>query len=65
MPQYSLRASVSHHGKTLTVGHYTADVCQRDGSWLRFDDNAVYQVPLNKVLGEASTVYLLFYELQL
>ena len=55
---------MSHHGKTMTVGHYTADVCQPNGAWLRFDDSSVYQVPLQRVLGEAGTVYLLFYELQ-
>jgi Ubiquitin carboxyl-terminal hydrolase len=40
---------VSHHGKNPNAGHYTADVKQPDGRWLRFDDATVTSVPLSMV----------------
>jgi Ubiquitin carboxyl-terminal hydrolase len=40
---------VSHHGKNPNAGHYTADVRQPDGRWLRFDDATVTSVPLSMV----------------
>lgn len=36
---------MSHHGKQAGAGHYTADVKQPDGRWLRFDDASVTAVP--------------------
>ena len=42
-------ATVSHHGKNPNAGHYTADVRQPDGRWLRFDDATVTSVPLSMV----------------
>ncbi len=36
---------MSHHGKQAGAGHYTADVKQPDGRWLRFDDASVTSVP--------------------
>jgi Ubiquitin carboxyl-terminal hydrolase len=42
-------ATVSHHGKNPNAGHYTADVKQHDGRWLRFDDATVTSVPLSMV----------------
>ena len=40
---------MSHHGKNPNAGHYTADVRQPDGRWLRFDDASVTSVPLSMV----------------
>ncbi len=40
-------------------GHYTADVQQPDGQWLRFNDTAVDLVPEDAVLREQP--YMLFY----
>eukprot|EP00887_Chlorella_sp_A99_P007150 scaffold2.g7150.t1 len=42
--EYGLVATVSHHGKSIGSGHYTADVLQPDGRWLRFDDSNVFAV---------------------
>ncbi|KAK9840619.1 hypothetical protein WJX81_004670 [Elliptochloris bilobata] len=57
-----LIATVSHHGRTPASGHYTADVRQEDGRWLRFDDSNVTSVPLSRVLDDKA--YLLFYQLR-
>jgi len=59
---YNLVATVTHHGKTISRGHYTADVVQPDGKWLRFDDSDVYWVKEQQVLSD--TPYLLVYERQ-
>lgn len=59
---YNLAATVTHHGKTISRGHYTADVVQPDGKWLRFDDSDVYWVKEQQVLDD--TPYLLVYERQ-
>ena len=56
-------ATVSHHGKVLSSGHYTADVRQPDSKWLRFDDTQVSVVPQARVLDERAA-YLLFYQLR-
>ena len=58
---YELVATVSHHGRGPASGHYTADVCQPNGQWLRFDDAHVSSVPLSRVLD--ASAYLLFYQL--
>jgi len=58
--KYELVATVSHHGKDPSKGHYTADTKRPNGQWLRFDDAAVSVVGLNKVLHDQA--YLLFYK---
>lgn len=58
--RYELVATVSHHGKDPSKGHYTADTKRPNGQWLRFDDAAVSVVGLNKVLHDQA--YLLFYK---
>lgn len=60
--EYQLVATVSHHGRSISSGHYTADVLQPDGKFLRFDDDTVSSVSLQTVLSER--VYLLFYARQ-
>lgn len=57
---YELFATVSHHGVSPSSGHYTADVRQPGGRWLRFDDGAVAEVRDTEVLN--SRTYMLFYE---
>ena len=62
--EYELTATVSHHGRTPASGHYTADVKQPDGEWLRFDDDYVSHVNLPAVLSRDTETYLLFYEMK-
>lgn len=57
---YELVATVTHHGKDPSRGHYTADSKQSDGQWLRYDDGTVSVVGLNRVLQDQA--YLLFYK---
>ena len=38
--QYSLRAMVHHHGRTVVGGHYTA-VTLSDTQWIYVDDSQV------------------------
>ncbi|KXZ42153.1 hypothetical protein GPECTOR_194g321 [Gonium pectorale] len=58
--EYRLFATVIHHGRSIAGGHYTADVLQPDGRWLRFNDAVVDLVPESLVLSERP--YLLFYQ---
>ncbi len=60
---YDLIAVVHHHGRTPAAGHYTADVRQPDGKWLRFDDADLMSVPLARVVDD-NKAYLLFYQLR-
>ncbi|CAM6116974.1 unnamed protein product [Calypogeia fissa] len=57
--KYELVATLSHHGKDPSVGHYTADSKQASGQWLHFDDGAVTGVGVTRVLQEQA--YVLFY----
>ncbi|XP_024545477.1 ubiquitin carboxyl-terminal hydrolase 24 [Selaginella moellendorffii] len=56
--RYELIASIMHHGKDVTSGHYTADAKYGD-SWLRFDDRMVDKVSVDMVLNKQA--YVLFY----
>ena len=58
--EYLLYAVVTHHGKTATSGHYTADIIQIDGSWLCFNDSKVSLIQEKDVLSR--NAYLLFYK---
>lgn len=60
---YDLIAVVHHHGRTPASGHYTADVRQPDGKWLRFDDADLSAVSLARVVDD-NKAYLLFYQLR-
>ncbi|KAH9315603.1 hypothetical protein KI387_024230, partial [Taxus chinensis] len=48
--RYELVATITHHGRDPSRGHYTADTKYSDGRWLHFDDAIVSVVGLNKVL---------------
>jgi ubiquitin carboxyl-terminal hydrolase 10 len=58
--KYEQVATVTHHGKDPSGGHYTADCKQNDGRWIRFDDAKVSLVGLNRVLHDQA--YVLFYK---
>ncbi|MCO5608853.1 hypothetical protein L7F22_063071 [Adiantum nelumboides] len=57
---YELVATVTHHGKDPSRGHYTAHSKQLNGEWLQYDDGVVSTVGANRVLQDQ--VYLLFYK---
>ncbi|KAL8160980.1 hypothetical protein V2J09_012469 [Rumex salicifolius] len=57
---YELVATITHHGREPSKGHYTADVRYTNNRWLRFDDASVNGVPTSKVLQEQA--YVLFYK---
>lgn len=58
--KYELVATVTHHGKLPSGGHYTADCRQPDGRWLRYDDAQVSVVGQTRVLHDQA--YVLFYK---
>ncbi|XP_030532341.1 ubiquitin carboxyl-terminal hydrolase 24 [Rhodamnia argentea] len=58
--KYKLVATVTHHGREPTKGHYTTDTLHANGQWLRFDDASVTVIGTNKVLHDQA--YVLFYK---
>ncbi|KAJ8615291.1 hypothetical protein MRB53_034663 [Persea americana] len=57
--RYELVATITHHGREPSKGHYTADARYSDGQWLRYDDASVTAVGTGKVLHDQA--YVLFY----
>lgn len=58
--KYELVATITHHGREPSKGHYTADAQYPNGRWLRFDDASVFAIATNKVLHDQA--YVLFYK---
>ncbi|KAG0453422.1 hypothetical protein HPP92_024726 [Vanilla planifolia] len=58
--KYELVATITHHGREHSKGHYTADCRYSNGRWLRYDDSSVRVVGTNKVLHDQA--YVLFYK---
>lgn len=58
--KYELVATITHHGRESSKGHYTADAQYPNGRWLRFDDASVFAIGANKVLHDQA--YVLFYK---
>ncbi|XP_047941978.1 ubiquitin carboxyl-terminal hydrolase 24-like [Salvia hispanica] len=58
--RYELVATVTHHGREASKGHYTADVRCPNGQWLRFDDSSLTTISTSKVLHNQA--YVLFYK---
>ncbi|XP_054815973.1 ubiquitin carboxyl-terminal hydrolase 24 [Prosopis cineraria] len=58
--RYELVATITHHGREPSKGHYTADARYSNGQWLRFDDASVFAIGENKVLHDQA--YVLFYK---
>ncbi|GMJ14494.1 ubiquitin-specific protease 24 [Hibiscus trionum] len=58
--KYELVATITHHGRDPSKGHYTADARYPNGQWLRFDDASVTAIGASKVLHDQA--YVLFYE---
>ncbi|KAF2322460.1 hypothetical protein GH714_017168 [Hevea brasiliensis] len=47
--KYELVATVTHHGREPSKGHYTADARYPNGQWLRFDDASVTAIGTSKI----------------
>lgn len=60
--KYELVATITHHGREPSTGHYTADIMHPSGKWLRFDDASVVTISTKKVLHDQA--YVLFYKQQ-
>lgn len=58
--RYELVATVTHHGREPSKGHYTADARYPSRQWLRFDDASVSAIGASKVLHDQA--YVLFYK---
>ncbi|KAK4841999.1 hypothetical protein QYF36_014034 [Acer negundo] len=58
--KYELVATLTHHGREPSKGHYTADASYPNGQWLRFDDASVTAIGTSKVLHDQA--YVLFYK---
>ncbi|OMO49982.1 Peptidase C19, ubiquitin carboxyl-terminal hydrolase 2 [Corchorus capsularis] len=58
--KYELVATITHHGREPSKGHYTADARYSNGQWLRFDDASVTAIGPSKVLHDQA--YVLFYQ---
>ncbi|KAI8526133.1 hypothetical protein RHMOL_Rhmol13G0285100 [Rhododendron molle] len=53
--RYELVASITHHGRDPSKGHYTADTRHPNGKWLHFDDASVTVIPTSKFYEELVT----------
>lgn len=58
--KYELVATLTHHGRDPSKGHYTADARYPNGQWLRFDDSSITVIGPSKVLHDQA--YVLFYK---
>nr|XP_016465438.1 PREDICTED: ubiquitin carboxyl-terminal hydrolase 24-like [Nicotiana tabacum] len=58
--RYELVATITHHGRDPSKGHYTADARHQSGKWLRYDDVSVTVIPKSSVLHDQA--YVLFYK---
>ncbi|KAK9273904.1 hypothetical protein L1049_018716 [Liquidambar formosana] len=58
--RYELVATITHHGREPSTGHYTADARNPSGQWLRYDDASVTAIGKSKVLHDQA--YILFYK---
>ncbi|GJM96818.1 hypothetical protein PR202_ga13686 [Eleusine coracana subsp. coracana] len=58
--RYELISTITHHGKDLHRGHYTAHAKHASGQWLRFDDDHIMPVSMHTVLNDEA--YVLFYK---
>ncbi|XP_068343209.1 ubiquitin carboxyl-terminal hydrolase 24-like isoform X1 [Pyrus communis] len=58
--KYKLVATITHHGREPSKGHYTTDALYANGQWLRFDDASVTAIGTGKVLHNQA--YVLIYK---
>ncbi|KAJ4790736.1 Ubiquitin carboxyl-terminal hydrolase 24 [Rhynchospora pubera] len=58
--RYELVATITHHGREPSKGHYTADTRYPNGQWIRYDDASVRAISIKDVVQEQA--YILFYK---
>ncbi|PRQ54969.1 putative ubiquitinyl hydrolase 1 [Rosa chinensis] len=58
--KYKLVATITHHGRDPSKGHYTTDALYASGQWIRFDDSSVTAIGTKKVLHDQA--YVLIYK---
>uniref|UniRef100_A0A1J3HPB2 Ubiquitin carboxyl-terminal hydrolase n=1 Tax=Noccaea caerulescens TaxID=107243 RepID=A0A1J3HPB2_NOCCA len=58
--KYELVATITHHGRDPSKGHYTTDARRKNSQWLRFDDASVTAIGAKQVLHDQA--YVLFYK---
>ncbi|RIA05181.1 hypothetical protein BRARA_K00515, partial [Brassica rapa] len=58
--KYELVATITHHGRDPSKGHYTADARRKNNQWLRLDDASVTTIGTKQVLHDQA--YVLFYK---
>ncbi|XP_010557845.1 PREDICTED: ubiquitin carboxyl-terminal hydrolase 24-like [Tarenaya hassleriana] len=58
--RYELVATITHHGRDPSKGHYTTDARRQNEQWLRFDDASVTAIGTKQVLHDQA--YVLFYK---
>lgn len=71
-PTYKLVGVIYHHGRSAEGGHYTADVREPSGRWVRIDDTQVTQItdaevienglPGGNLANKNKSAYLLMYQ---
>ncbi|VEU21977.1 DEKNAAC102965 [Brettanomyces naardenensis] len=72
LPKYRLIGVIYHHGRTAEGGHYTADVLEPSGDWIRIDDTQISKISSNEVIengisggtlaNNSKSAYLLMYQ---
>ncbi|XVF40826.1 hypothetical protein PTKIN_Ptkin01aG0147400 [Pterospermum kingtungense] len=59
--KYELVATITHHGREPSKGHYTADARYPNGQWLRFDDASVTAIGTSKNIGFVNSIVYALY----
>ena len=58
--RYRLIGTLTHHGTSISSGHYTANVLHDNDKWFAFDDSDVYSISKDDVL--RGNPYIIVYE---
>lgn len=56
---YTLKAVIRHRSKSITRGHYVADILEADGTWTCCNDSRVFK--LNGTWAQTTEGYIFFY----
>lgn len=55
---YELIACINHHGDTIHIGHYTADIKKDTGEWIHCNDKNLSKISVDRVGSDAYIVLL-------